>query len=540
VRYYSILAALLLAYLAYRLIWSHDSPVTAWALLMAAGNSYGILLLVVLAGHGMVALPRRVWAWAGDADRALRLLYISAIRAESEMQETRFELQDTEAEVKQAQDALQTTGREFATQSGLAANVAALSQRVAAFHAENASGTCNPPPARASAATAEVTHANIVDLHARLKRVQLKTIAHDRRWQQLQHAVSQLQDEAAVADATMQQMRTTAATEGHASFLSKLRAQLGGIRACSFKYKQFFLRALALYLLLLSATLLCCEVLLTSNSNSPLGYLLGAYSDPAASGRNSDIFVQTASLCALLYLAVCAYYSLFAMNLGWEYSLAGPQHSPAPAFIFNAEYAARLQFALCYNFMLIVKSPRLQNTAFQVIVDRMPMLGATVQTYLPIAMAIVAVVTCFNWFERLMNLIPGCEAAAHVEDAADEEDSVKIGKLLLAKHGPRRSLPARAAKPDRNERDQVSTASTRSPLSFSNFKVAVVNRGAAALYDNLNSLGDAGDVDSEDIEMRSTVVRNPLGINGSSLWTNRRVESATEEEEEVVFRGRYA
>ena len=29
--------------------------------MMAAGNTYGILLIVLLMGHGLVALPRRLW-----------------------------------------------------------------------------------------------------------------------------------------------------------------------------------------------------------------------------------------------------------------------------------------------------------------------------------------------------------------------------------------------------------------------------------------------------------------------------------------------
>lgn len=489
----------------------------------------------------MVALPRRLWHLA-DSDRALRLLYISAARVESAMQETRYELQDTEAEVKQTEEALQVADPSFVAQSGMDVQMAVVADRVALFHTENSLANWSAHATRPGAPSVEFTlnESHIVDLHARLKRVHMKTIAHERRWLQLQHDVAFLEEGKAAADATMQQMRTAAAGS-HATVGSRIRTYFSGFQvACSFKYKQFFLRVVALTLLLLSATLLCCELLLSSDYNTPLGHLLGAYSDANSTGSD-EISVQMASFCSLLYLAVCAYYSLFTLNLGWEYSLAGPQHSPTPAFIFNAEYATRLQFALCYNFLLLVQSPRMKNTAFQVIVNRMPLLGATVQTYLPIAMIIVAVITCFNWLEKLMNLIPGCEAESHVDDAGDEEDSVKIGQLLVAKHQHHSRRATRAAKDDRAQKD-TEFLRPRVPLTLTNFKVAVVSRNAAALYGNVGCrAGDNEDDTDEDIEMRDTIVRNPLGISGSSLWANnssRTVDTAVEEEENV-FTGRY-
>jgi len=126
-----------------------------------------------------------------------------------------------------------------------------------------------------------------------------------------------------------------------------------------------------------------------------------------------------------------------------------------------------------------------------------------------------------------------------VEGAGDEEDSVRIGQLLLAKPGPRKA--ARAAKLGRqsgDERPQGRLDLEPPPPPLSNFSVAAVSRSASATaaYGNLGGAGD-----DDNIELRDTVVQNPLGISGSSfLWTHRRVDSAEEEDEEVVvFTGRY-
>ena len=43
---------------------------------MAMGNTYGVLLITLLMGNGLVALPMHLWR-LGDVERGLRELYLS-------------------------------------------------------------------------------------------------------------------------------------------------------------------------------------------------------------------------------------------------------------------------------------------------------------------------------------------------------------------------------------------------------------------------------------------------------------------------------
>ncbi len=43
---------------------------------MAMGNTYGVLLITLLMGNGLVALPMHLWR-LGDIERGLRELYLS-------------------------------------------------------------------------------------------------------------------------------------------------------------------------------------------------------------------------------------------------------------------------------------------------------------------------------------------------------------------------------------------------------------------------------------------------------------------------------
>lgn len=66
--------------------------------MMAAGNTYGILLITILMGNGLVSLPRRLWQMA-DYDTELIRLYILAPTIEANYHDARYELEDCEMEV---------------------------------------------------------------------------------------------------------------------------------------------------------------------------------------------------------------------------------------------------------------------------------------------------------------------------------------------------------------------------------------------------------------------------------------------------------
>ncbi len=575
-RYYALLFILLIVYMIFSLVSRHSSALNAWALLMAAGNTWGLLLLIMLAGSGTVALPRRLWDMA-DTDKTLRLLYLSATRVEGAMQEARFELEDTEDEVRQAANIMRSTDAQQSEAHIINTQISVLLDLIEVYHANlqaqdvteevnarsSRSAARNAPRSKQSRSSQRDTHAEeeqpthvtsawLVQLHARIKRQQWKASAQRRRWTQLQIDVYKLEEKLQQESEEMQQMRTVATETYLPSWKASMIALCSSWRCWSYRRTQLALRTVAGCLVIFSAIMLWCEMLLFSNLKSPLGYILGAYSSSETRSK-TQYWGLFAALFSVLYLAACSYYSLFVLNLGWEYSLAGPQRSPTPAFLFNAEYATRLQFSLCFNFLLMVKSPLLENTAFQHIADRMPMLGTAMQTYAPIIMVLVAIITYFNAYEKLMNLIPGFESDTYATSAAEEEESIILGKKLLA--GNKRSSTDRisdghlAQLTGSGRTSETGTVlSIGAPLTFANLKVAVVKRGSALYSNIMGSGGDVGD-DSHISQRHEThMVHNPLG-HGTNAWNETRpsamshraglVTDRENDEEEIVFTGRY-
>lgn len=107
-----------------------------------------------------------------------------------------------------------------------------------------------------------------------------------------------------------------------------------------------------------SILILWCELVMASSLQSPIGLIMGAYKTSSNHIDQRSVLVQAVSFVALAYMSICTYWALFKINIGWKFKLQGPQLSPTPSLIFNAEYFSRLQFAMGYNFLLCLNVPR--------------------------------------------------------------------------------------------------------------------------------------------------------------------------------------
>ena len=113
-------------------------------------------------------------------------------------------------------------------------------------------------------------------------------------------------------------------------------------------------RAAAVLCGLGSLLILWCELVMSSNMDSPIGLMMTAYSYQ----EPSPAVVQAVSFMALAYMSICTYSPLFRINIGFSFRLQGPQQSPPSSLIFNGKFLSRLQFALGYNFLSAINVSR--------------------------------------------------------------------------------------------------------------------------------------------------------------------------------------
>ena len=180
--------------------------------------------------------------------------------------------------------------------------------------------------------------------------------------------------------------------------------------------------------------------------------------------RRQTLGVQFVCFFALAYLAVCTFYSLFCMNIGYDYSLSGPRSSAPSSLLFNGCYSARLQFALGYNFILLLNTDRADATAFSTLMTDMqtiPVAGTSLNVYVPLVILFVFFVALFRQYQRLVSLVPGFEVEGMLDRSCcyclssssggsssqsrspEEQEAIETGKSLI--DAEKRRLGAAAA-----------------------------------------------------------------------------------------------
>jgi hypothetical protein len=60
---------------------------------MAAANSWGLFLVIVFMGYGLVSVPRSLW-YSGDYDRHLHQLYANATKLKEECMDSEIEFNE--------------------------------------------------------------------------------------------------------------------------------------------------------------------------------------------------------------------------------------------------------------------------------------------------------------------------------------------------------------------------------------------------------------------------------------------------------------
>lgn len=402
---------------------------------MAMGNTYGVLLLTLLMGNGLVALPMHLWK-LGDVDRGLWELYMSvrsltcgyltvsyvgfltplhqcqATFTEEAFQDARYEMEDCEVEVEKIIEILDKSSS-AALRNEVGPLVAVLKDKVSNFQFGPRSKSRSYMRSFQVEQVDDhvlVSPPHLIKLHARLMTAQIKARAAERRWNVLLAESERQEVSMAVLRRFLHEFITWSRSHSSIQMVSAARASLsqsgwcsistapaadptnattsstasgsaGGAGAAPFSVfnpwtwsapsflqphvRNLYLlwsqrlythscRAAAVVCGLMSLLILWCEMLMSSQVDSPIGLLMTAYDYQ----QSSSVMVQAVSFVVLMYMSMCTYWPLFRLNIGWAYQLQGPQQSSPFSLIFNAEYLSRLQFTIGYNFLMFLNVPK--------------------------------------------------------------------------------------------------------------------------------------------------------------------------------------
>jgi hypothetical protein len=91
VRYLLVLLSLFIAFIIYLAVVENLDKQTMSAFLAAMGNFWGLFLIIILMGYGVVAIPR-IWWYKGEYKKSLNYFYLKAVQLDEKRIDAAYEL----------------------------------------------------------------------------------------------------------------------------------------------------------------------------------------------------------------------------------------------------------------------------------------------------------------------------------------------------------------------------------------------------------------------------------------------------------------
>lgn len=408
--------------------------------LMALGNTWGFMMVVLLLGYSLVDLPKQVWRQA-NPQVELRRTQIVASSADEALFEAVWELQDCEDLIDKIASKV---GGISDRRSGMEPYFARCVDKL--LTARNSTAVLSPEmqqkrtsgrgrhdESRNDDSEEDIPSiASLAKLNARLARAQAEVVSSEQRW-----------------NALVQQNK----------FYSELcegRTQIDAGQddgCCKKLYKSIrftwlvcmrplFFRVLGMACATMSGAVLWSEATLAVPFNvSPFALALRMFDTPG--NRDRGFLFQLAALLPILYMSTCVYSSLFKLSNFGPYRLRGDKQSHGVALLFNAQYLVRLQFPLAYNFLNIIKyDTSTTDCAFSHVMNMMstvPFFGTNFSIYAPLLILALCAFTLCNGYARILGMFGiEHEDAILMGDRETLDSKVSEGIALLRRSSSHR------------------------------------------------------------------------------------------------------
>ena len=393
-RYQLIAVACSIAGLVYFFLQSGVRVTSLKALVMALAYAWGLVLAIYLMGHGLVALPRRLYKSASLSGRLLQL-ESHAPKLHDRLTEAIEDLEQLEGQVLLLRQRKNGTAKDFQDWIEELADTSDLPESRAA----------QAPSSRVlqSGIPAVITERYLAELSRKLKRARHKRIRFIEEWDRL---VQDALDTQAILDAASSRKldfgrsspgnpwyrRLTPLTPSmryhfHATVIPALRLLLSG----------FF--ALASICIIWSELF---KSLVPQLSIVGLSVVHHPNSDTGKIGFAGQIMAA----CWLLYMCTAALTSLREVKV-WGNRALVRRHTYAESACWYACQVAKLTVPLSYNFITFVRKEIYQDTAFYQFLGRLinlTPLGTGFSSFFPIFILVPVLATSFNLYGKLKSI----------------------------------------------------------------------------------------------------------------------------------------
>ncbi|EGC32861.1 hypothetical protein DICPUDRAFT_89023 [Dictyostelium purpureum] len=450
-----------------------------WAALvgfaMAAANTWGLCLVIVLMGYGLVETPRNIWL---KTKRTIVLKHLQ------------YKAVDLLNSRKKANDELISTLK-------IIKKIEEKTQRFDPYekYIKIIIEQCPPEYSviQQGEGTGEVTHSSLVSLNSRLKNAIQNSQRSEFLYDQCLAETFELQD---IMSSELNLDKIV-----HWSFkeprTGRFAQQLDSFEWIWYNYLEIWVfRVSAIIFALLSVLVVYQEFALAVSTTD-----ISVLSNITKHANISNFLIQFIVFFPLGYEALTTYSTLFKIKIFNYYRLIPHQHSDSNSIIFSAAYLCRLAAPLCYNFIQFIHLSN--DTSFARVMGTTnfaPFLGNYFYIYFPVLIVIVCSCTLFNLYSRIMNCL---KINRFRFDEEFSHDQIDEGKFLVDME--------RRKWTDNNIKPLSSISATPSSLNpTSNTPKQIFKSGSASVSKNspplssspsykLDEMDNAFDID-DDIE----------------------------------------
>ena len=484
---YGVIGGLCAVYIIYAAIKNKLDFHGIYGMAIAMSNAFGLLVVMILLGYGLVEVPRFFFK-AGNRAREMDLQAFKAVDINEDLVKTQESLNvvlgivqslDTQLrkkndpEIRHFVDVIIDAVHEYYSISG-------------------------------SYSQAEANSINLEDIQYDMGEIRKKLIkVHERakasverykkeriRWRYCQDQYQRLEDliEARAGRGSTIGRNLLQKTNRVSRFFAKI----------SFAWHVYcvpaFHRTISVVFMILSAMVLWCEITMFLASSN---FRISVFSLMMDAAPSNFFLLQMIVLIPLVYVAFVCYFALFRAKLFSFYEFV-PHYSDNQTMLFNALFVSRFTLPICYNLLMFVHEEQLLNggldyrscevpsfngtgfcysTGFSSVLgvmDVVPLLGKEFNIYFPIVLLILIVMNLFSVWSCLFRL---CGVKRFTFEEHETKETVEQGRHLLLAAIHRRQV-------DGDDADMDPLSASRSEIELSQMANAQSTSPTNELPDN--------------------------------------------------------
>ncbi|KAM4745430.1 G-protein coupled receptor-associated protein LMBRD2B-like isoform 1-T5 [Anableps anableps] len=440
-------------YLKLKLTWTELQAIG-----ITAANTWGLFLLVLLLGYGLVELPRSYWLSSSNSF-LLAKTYFKVAKLATEKASAEENLADVMEEVTDINECVRFNHSLRKCVDTILTKCPTRYQEEMGRNVENSREHGGIP-----------TKSGLIKLHE-------KVISAVQRHSQTQVQWSLLLDEAfhlediAANQSSPPRVITKSFSSNHLGWVRRFIYTPAVEWYWECVFRKTFCRLLAVLLSLLSVAVVWSEC--TFFSARPVLSLFAVFVQKAEQHYNY-IFIEMVCFVSILFMCVCVYSTVFRIRFFNYYHLVPYHQTDAYSLLFSGMLFCRLTPPLCLNFLGLIHmdsaishQDRIQ-TSYTSIMGSMrllPVISDGFYIYYPMLVVLLCIATIYKLGARCLNLLGFYQ---YITDNDLTSDLVEEGKELIrrerrirqrAKDGQNRSWAWR-------ERYEVRATSGRSRAGY--------------------------------------------------------------------------